>query len=201
MCKFARLHIGVLALQGDFERHIHQLKLIGTTATEIRLAIQLDNLDGLIIPGGESTTMDKLIDRFELRERLIQFGHHKPIWGTCAGMIMLSKSIENNISNVTPLGLIDIDVARTDYGRQVHSFEQTLSVSLNGVSVLMSATFIRAPRVVRVGDGVRVMAEYDQSPVLVAEGNHMASSFHSELENDTRLLEQFLKGVSERQVL
>ncbi len=188
-----QLQIGVLALQGDFERHEHQLSLVGAHPVQVRLPSELDQLDGLIIPGGESTTMNYLVDRYNLRNSLLAFGVVRPIWGTCAGMIMLAKNIEDNLSDVEPFGLIDIDVVRNGYGRQVFSFTDEVEATLNGSPITLNATFIRAPRVTRAGSGVTILAHYRNSPVLVAQGRVMASSFHSELENDTRVLEYFLK--------
>ena len=192
MTDYKDLSIGVLALQGDFERHQHQLFALGADVTLIRLAAELRQVDGLIIPGGESTTMDKLLDRFALREPLIDFGRKKPIWGTCAGMIMLSKKIDDNLSGVTPLGLMDIDVVRNGYGRQVFSFHTDLRAELNGGMTTLKADFIRAPRITRHGDKVNTIAVYRGDPVLVVERHLMASSFHTELEEDTTLLRYFL---------
>lgn len=192
MTDFSSINIGVLALQGDFERHANQLALLGAGVTEVRTAAQLSETDGLIIPGGESTTMDILLDRFDLRQPLIEYGQALPIWGTCAGMIMLAFQIEDNQAGVKPLGLMDIDVLRTGYGRQVHSFEEPLTVLLNGDEVKFKATFIRAPRVTRTGTKVETLATYEDSPVLVTEGHLMASSFHTELADDCTLLKFFL---------
>ncbi|RKX27923.1 MAG: pyridoxal 5'-phosphate synthase glutaminase subunit PdxT [Candidatus Zixiibacteriota bacterium] len=192
MADYSKLKVGVLALQGDFKRHTHQLGQLGSRTLEVRTASHLEEIDGLIIPGGESTTMDILIDRFRLRQPLIEFCQIKPVWGTCAGMIMLAKNIEDNQANVSPLGLMDIDVVRTGYGRQVHSFEQLLMTKLNGEDITLRATFIRAPMITRVGKSVQILIEYNGSPVLVSEGLIMASSFHTELDNDTTLLEFFM---------
>ncbi len=186
--------VGVLALQGDFDRHKHQLGLLGAEALDVRSKSQLDAIDGLIIPGGESTTMDKLMDRFALRQPLREFCESKPVWGTCAGMIMLAKHIEDNQAGVTPLGLLDIDVVRNGYGRQVFSFEEDIKATLGEHDVNLHATFIRAPRVTRCGERVRRLAEYRESPVLIAQQNIMACSFHTELDDDTTLLAHFLKN-------
>ena len=193
MHRFSELNIGVLALQGDFERHLHQLGLVGAKAREVKLPADFEGLDGLIIPGGESTTMHKMIECFDLRPSLMEFGRLRPVWGTCAGMIMLSKRIEDNQAGVVPLGLIDIDVVRTGYGRQVYSFDEPLEASLKGHRVTLQATFIRAPRITRVGAEVGTLAEYAGEPVLVCEGGTLASSFHTELDDDTTLLSFFLK--------
>lgn len=190
--RYTDLHVGVLAVQGDFERHQHQLFSLGADVTLVRLPVELEKIDGLIIPGGESTTMDALLDRFGLRQPLLDFGRGRPIWGTCAGMIMLSKSIVDNKARVKPLGLMDIDVVRTGYGRQVFSFQAAVTAHLDNRTADLRATFIRAPKIVRMGENVRSIGVYQEDPVLVAERNFLASSFHTELDEDTTLLEYFL---------
>lgn len=192
MTGFASIKVGVLALQGDFERHARQLSLLGAGITEVRTAAHLGQADGLIIPGGESTTMDILIDRFDLRQALTKFGQTRPIWGTCAGLIMLARQIEDNQAGVKPLGLMDIDVVRTGYGRQIHSFDESLTARLSNDEVELQAAFIRAPRISRTGEKVEILSRFEDDPVLVAEGNHMASSFHTELDDDCTLLKFFL---------
>ncbi len=193
MDKYTHLNIGVLALQGDFERHQHSLFNLGADVTLVRLPVDLERIDALIMPGGESTTMDKLIDTFNLREPLLEFGRSKPVWGTCAGMIMLSGKINDNLAGVKPLGLIDIDVIRNGYGRQVFSFEETIEARLQGIPTLLKVSFIRAPIIKRIGEQVKTLAVFDNVPVLVEENRIMASSFHTELHEDTRLLEYFLR--------
>lgn len=189
----ANLTVGVLALQGDFERHRHQFDLLGVRSSEVRLPGHLNGLAGLVIPGGESTTMDKLLDRFELRGPLLDFAATRPVFGTCAGMVMLSKKVEDNQSKVTPLGLIDIDVVRNGYGRQLYSFQTELEADLGGEPVKLKGTFIRAPGITRIGKGVVTLAVYRGSPVLVCEGRVLAGSFHTELDDDTTLLEFFMQ--------
>ena len=191
MKDFSALTIGILALQGDFSRHEHQVRLLGAKAVEIRLPAQLQQLDALIIPGGESTTMNVLFDRFSLREPLAAFARSKPVYGTCAGMIMLAKQIDDNQAGVETLGLLDIDVLRNGYGRQIFSFEDELPVDFNNGVKTIKATFIRAPKITRVGAGVDVLAVYKDSPVLVRQGNILAGSFHTELDEDTTLLKYF----------
>ncbi len=193
MTTTAQKTIGVLALQGDYSRHLYQIGLIGDRGVEIRTPAQLDEIDGLIIPGGESTTMDILMDRFELRPALTEFAATKPVWGTCAGMIMLGKGIADNQAGVKPLGLMDIDVLRNGYGRQVFSFEETLEARLDDTTARLHAIFIRAPKIVRAGEGVETLATYREAPVLVRERNLMASSFHTELDDDTTLLSFFVR--------
>ena len=194
MNDFSKLTVGVLALQGDFEAHLRQIALVGARGVAIRLPHQLAEISALIIPGGESTTMNLLIDRFGLREPLLAFGHSKPMWGTCAGMIMLSKTIENNQSGVRPLGLIDISVRRNGYGRQVFSFEEPVQVRINEIETTVTAMFIRAPLIESYGQGVQLLAIYQGTPVLVRQNNVMASSFHTELDDDTTLLRLFLSN-------
>ncbi len=202
MTTYSGLQVGVLALQGDFQRHSYQLGLLGAKVIEVRLPAHLDKIDALIIPGGESTTMDTLVDRFGLREPLLAFGRSKPIWGTCAGMVMLAKHIEDNQSDVKTLGLLDIDVIRNGYGRQVFSFEEKLKADLGDGPVTLTAAFIRAPRVTRVGQTVNTLAVYRDSPALIFESNILASSFHTELDDDTTILKYFLnKFVGHRQPL
>jgi 5'-phosphate synthase pdxT subunit len=186
--------IGVLALQGDFERHQSQLTSLGIDHQEVKLPLDLGRIDGLIIPGGESTTMDLLIDRFDLRQPLREFGRKKPIYGTCAGMIMLAKGIENNISGISPLGLLDIDVLRNGYGRQVFSFEEDIPVSLSNGTSHVRACFIRAPRVTRYGEDITVLASFRDEPVMVLSGNILASSFHTELEEEPTILRFFIRS-------
>ena len=185
--------VGVLALQGDYEAHKKQLDSLGVKAVEVRLAGDLTNLDALIIPGGETTTMDKLINRFKLRQPLINFCQSKPVFGTCAGLIMLSKKIEDNQSGVEPLGLLDIDVLRNGYGRQVFSFEEEININLGNGKSQMAATFIRAPKITRIGKGVKVLGKFKNEPVLISQNKVLASSFHAELGPDTSLLRYFLE--------
>lgn len=191
----AKRTVGVLAVQGDYEAHEKQIKRVAARPVEIRLPKQLDEIDSLIIPGGESTTMNIMIDRFDLREPLKEFGRTKPIFGTCAGMIMLATRIENNISNVKPLGLLDIKVDRNGYGRQVHSSQEQITAELDGTPTVLTVAFIRAPRVLAAGPEVKVMATWRDDPVLVRCGNILAAAFHAELGDDTALLEYFLGHV------
>jgi len=193
MTAYSDIQVGVLALQGDFQRHIYQLGLLGAAAVEIRLPSDLEQLDALIIPGGESTTMSNLIDRFGLQQSLLEFGQNKPIWGTCAGMVILAKHVEDNQAEIRTLGLLDIDVVRNGYGRQIFSFQENIMADLWGGPVALTATFIRAPRVTRIGTEVDVLAVYRDSPTLVSQKNILAGSFHTELDDNTTLLEYFLR--------
>jgi 5'-phosphate synthase pdxT subunit len=183
--------IGVLALQGDFEKHLHAFETLGAEAREVRTAEELAGLSGLIIPGGESTTLTKLLLP-ELRESLMEFCGTHPVWGTCAGMIMLSKDASD--PRVKPFGFMDIEIIRNGYGRQVHSFEAELRVSdvMEHPENSFHGVFIRAPRITRMGDRVQPLVWLGEDPVCVRQGNFMASSFHPELTNDLRLQRYFL---------
>ena len=185
------LEVGVLAIQGDFAEHIAVLGELGVTAREIRLPEQLHSLDGLIIPGGESTTLSRLMTIYNLRDPIAEMaaqGH--AIWGTCAGMIMLSQEITEQ--DPVPLGIMDIGVQRNAFGRQVDSFEQALNVDGIGEDPY-HAIFIRAPVIIRVGPAVRVLSKLeDQRPVAVQQGNLIATSFHPELTRDYRFHSYFL---------
>ena len=185
------MEVGVLAIQGDFAEHIAVLGKLGVTAREIRLPEQLDSLGGLIIPGGESTTLSRLMTIYNLREPIAQMavqGH--AVWGTCAGMIMLSREITEQ--DPVPLDVMDIGVQRNAFGRQVDSFEQDLNVNALG-GAPYHAIFIRAPVIIRVGQGVKVLSALeDKRPVAVQQGNLMATSFHPELTNDYRFHCYFL---------
>tara|TARA_B100001765_G_scaffold163704_1_gene107361 strand:- start:3640 stop:4224 length:585 start_codon:yes stop_codon:yes gene_type:complete len=185
------LEVGVLAIQGDFAEHIAVLGKLGVTAREIRLPEQLDSLDGLIIPGGESTTLSRLMTIYNLREPIAQMAvQGLAVWGTCAGMIMLSREITEQ--DPVPLDVMDIGVQRNAFGRQVDSFEQDLNVNALG-GAPYHAIFIRAPVIIRVGQGVKVLSALeDERPVAVQQGNLMATSFHPELTNDYRFHSYFL---------
>jgi 5'-phosphate synthase pdxT subunit len=179
------MKIGVLALQGAFAEHVAALRAIGVEAVEVRLPEQLDELDGLIIPGGESTTMRRLIARWNMREPILALAERgAPIFGTCAGMIVLAKEIEGGEEPVLPL--LDVTVQRNAFGRQLDSFEAELPVPLLG-DTPVHAVFIRAPIIDRVGPGVDVIAKLDDGRVVaVRERNIIATSFHPELAGETR---------------
>ena len=185
------MEVGVLAIQGDFAEHISVLGKLGVQAREIRLPAHLDSLDGLIIPGGESTTLSRLMSNYDLREPITKMAMQGvAIWGTCAGMIMLSQEITEQ--DPVPLGIMDIGVQRNAFGRQVDSFEQTLKINVLGADPY-HAIFIRAPVIIRVGQGVEVLSSLeDRRPVAVQQGNLLATSFHPELTTDYRFHEYFL---------
>ena len=189
------MEVGVLAVQGDFAEHIAILKRLGVEAREVRLPHQLDTVEGLIIPGGESTTLSRLMTLYDLREPVAAMAARgMALWGTCAGMIMMAREITEE--DPVPLGIMDIGVHRNAYGRQVDSFEQDLPVPCFG-GITFHGVFIRAPMINRVGEGVEVLASLpDGEPVAVQQGNMMATSFHPELTNDLRFHSHFLNLVS-----
>lgn len=181
--------VGVLALQGDFEAHARAIERAGGRAVEVRTADQLNGVDGLVIPGGESTTMLKLLDREGLLEPLREFGRSKPIFGTCAGAILLAREVSRPVQ--PSLGLMDLAVERNAYGRQVDS--RVARIAANEGE--MEAVFIRAPIIRRVGPSARVLARYQGDPVWVEEGRHMVTTFHPELTPDSRVHELFLNKL------
>ena len=188
------MKIGVLALQGDFAEHIIMLQSLGVETAEVRLPQHLNGLDGLIIPGGESTTIGKLAVAYNLMEPLKTFGQRHAIWGTCAGAIFLSK----DVSRDQPLlGLMDITVARNAFGRQVDSFEADLDIpelkKATGTKDMYHAVFIRAPIIKSVHGGGKTLASLPDGRIVAARQGHLlATSFHPELTGDTRFHEYFL---------
>ena len=186
--------IGVLALQGDVREHIEAVCKAGGHAISVRTREELEAVDGLIIPGGESTTVGKLLERFGLMPVVRGMpADNKPIFGTCTGMILLASDIEG--SSQPRIGVMDILVRRNAFGRQVDSFEADLPVhGIDGLPV--RAVFIRAPFVSEVRPGVEVLAEFQGHPVMVREGNCLAASFHPELTDDTRIHQYFLPLVT-----
>lgn len=191
--------IGVLALQGAFARHVEALERCGgVDALEVRKASQLDELDALIIPGGESTTMLKLIDAFELGEPLAKLlDDGLPVFGTCAGMILLASEVSDGQPDQVCFGAIDIGVRRNGYGRQIDSFEAEVSVEASEgfEGGPMTGVFIRAPVVERVGEAVEVLAVVNGDPVLCRQGLALVSSFHPELTGDDRLHRLFIESL------
>ncbi len=204
--EFADLKIGVLALQGAFLEHINMLRRLGAQAVEVRLPQDLEALDGLIIPGGESTTIGKLAAQYNLIEPLRRFIENKQtVWGTCAGMIFLAKDIGQTGSggHVVPvrLGVMDITVDRNAFGRQVDSFEADLTPAftgpvLTGNDAPFRAVFIRAPLIEKVGDNVQVLARLDDGRIVAARQEHLlVTAFHPELSDDVRFHHYFLKLI------
>jgi pyridoxal 5'-phosphate synthase pdxT subunit len=190
---------GVLALQGGFREHCRALRDVGLDAVEVRVPGDLDGVDGLVIPGGESTTMSKLMAAYGLEEPILDL-HRRggAIFGTCAGMIVLAATAVDGRPDQRYLGLIDIDVRRNAYGRQVSSFEAP--VRIQGEDLPMHGVFIRAPRIERVGDDVEAVATLDGVPVAARQGSVMVAAFHPELTTDRRLHARFASLVMRRGV-
>ena len=189
-----KMRIGVLALQGAFREHRLAFERLGAEVVEVRLPRHLDGLAGVVIPGGESTTMVKLMRAYELDAALVEF--HRAggwLWGTCAGAIVLARDIAG-FPNQPRLGLLDMQVARNDYGRQVASFEADLDVQ--GLDGPFHAVFIRAPRILEVGVGIDVVARYDDDPVAGRGERLFATVFHPELSRDDRVHGLFLDEVA-----
>jgi pyridoxal 5'-phosphate synthase pdxT subunit len=189
--------IGILALQGDFEAHGKAVERAGAEAVYVRTAADLESIDGLIIPGGESTTMLKLLHMENLLEPLAEFGRKKPIFGTCAGAILLANRVSN--PSQESLGLVDLAIERNGYGRQIDS--RVVSIDADPTfgkrtrPGSLEAVFIRAPIIREVGPTAQVLAEYEGDPVLVEAGRHLISTFHPELTGDSRVHELFLSKL------
>jgi 5'-phosphate synthase pdxT subunit len=178
------VRVGVLAVQGNFREHAAMLRRLGADVVEVRKPEELEGLDGLVVPGGESTAIARLIEVYGLEGAIRDF--ERPVLGTCAGLIMLDRE---------HLGLVDLTVQRNAYGRQVASFETDLDLAGDGEP--LRGVFIRAPRVEAVGPEVEILAEHEGEPVLVRQGRFLAATFHPELTDDTRVHELFLAAVRE----
>ncbi|MCL4096704.1 Pyridoxal 5'-phosphate synthase subunit PdxT [Bacillus altitudinis] len=186
------LTIGVLGLQGAVREHIHSIEACGAAGKIIKRVEELEIVDGLIIPGGESTTMRRLMDTYQFIEPIKAFAAQgKPIFGTCAGLIMLAKHIEDRED--AHLGLLNVSVARNSFGRQVDSFEA--DVEVKGLDAPFTGVFIRAPHIISADESVEVMAEYDGRIVMAKENNILGCSFHPELTDDHRLTQLFVEMV------
>lgn len=188
------LVVGVLALQGAFSRHQDALTELGVATRQVRTPQDLEAVNALVMPGGESTTMSQLLESSEIFEPLAKrVEEGMAVFGTCAGMILLAKKIIDGRDDQTPFGAIDIEVQRNAYGRQVDSFEADIDV--DSLESPFHAVFIRAPRIASLGSQVKVLAYCGEDVVLAQQNNILVASFHPELTNDIRLHEVFLKGV------
>ncbi len=191
--------VGVLALQGDFEVHGRVFARLGVSVRPVRRPHELAGCTALVIPGGESTTLARLIDRGGLRQPLHDFASTHPVMGTCAGLIMLARQLApepGGNHGVVPLGLLDCTVQRNGYGRQIDSFSEALALStLNGSAVPFRGVFIRAPRILSVGSAVEVIASRGDEPVAVRQGYLLGLAFHPELAHDDRVHAAFLSMV------
>ena len=192
--KKSAIKIGVLALQGAFERHQKVFQQLGVEAAQVRMPADLAKVDALVMPGGESTTISQLLESSELFEPVsLRIKQGLPVFGTCAGMILLAKSIIDGRDDQLSFEAIDIDVQRNAYGRQIDSFEA--EIKIDSLDSSFHAVFIRAPRIVSLGSGVTPLAYCGDDVVLARQENILVASFHPELANDVRLHELFLKGV------
>ncbi len=192
--------IGLLALQGDFERHRQALSALGAPCRLVRSPAELAGCAGLVLPGGESTTMTRLLDLSELRGPVREFAGRRPVLGTCAGLILLASRLVDEAPGhgVAPLGLLDCAVLRNGYGRQIDSFEQDVVLTpLDGSPAPFPAVFIRAPRIVATGPGCEIVARYGDEPVGVRQGRLLGLAFHPELVGDRRVHAAFLALCAE----
>lgn len=189
--------VGILALQGDFEAHSRALERAGAEPVLVRTAEDLKHVDGLIIPGGESTTMLKLLDFMDLKAPLAEFAAEKPVFGTCAGAILLAREVRNPPQD--SLGLVDLTVERNAYGRQIDSriarIHPNKDFEKRAGAGDLEAVFIRAPIIRRTGPGVAVLGQYEGDPVLVEEGRNLVATFHPELTQDLRVHRLFLSKL------
>lgn len=189
--------VGILALQGDFEAHAKAIDRAGAEPVLVRTAEELKSVDGLVIPGGESTTMLKLLNFMNLKEPLLQFAREKPIFGTCAGAILLAREVQNPAQE--SFGVLDLTVERNAYGRQIDSrvanIQPDADFQKRAGAGDVEAVFIRAPIIRRAGPDVRVLAQYEGDPVLVEQGRHLVATFHPELTQDSRVHKLFLSKL------
>lgn len=187
------MKIGVLGVQGDVREHVEALHKLGVETLIVKLPEQLDMVDGLILPGGESTTMIRILKEMDMDEKLVErINNGLPVFATCAGVILLAKRINNYKQE--KLGVLDVTVERNAYGRQVESFETFIEIPAIGKDPFR-AIFIRAPKIVETGKSVEILAYHEDDPVLVKEGKILASTFHPELTDDLRLHRYFLEMV------
>ena len=175
------MRIGVLALQGNYEMHCQVLERIGIEPVSVRYPHQLDILEGLVIPGGESTTMSKLMNRMGFYKPLKSFANDYPVLGTCAGLILMSEKVVD--TELEPLGLLDVQVERNGYGRQINSNTIDIEFELNNTDYTIPGSFIRAPKIISYGSSIKVLAISDETPIIVKNNKHLGISFHPELDN------------------
>ncbi len=187
------LIIGVLALQGAFQKHIDMIQQLGHVAKEVKKPIDLLNCDGLIIPGGESTTMMHQIDYIQLKEPLIEFADKKPVFGTCAGLILMSSEILRD--TMKPFHLLNVSVERNAFGRQAESFSTDIELQKERKIKTLPALFIRAPRIRSVGENVQVLGTFKDEPVLVQQGKYLGATFHPELTQNTYVHSHFINMI------
>ena len=188
--------IGVLALQGNFVMHQDMLAKLDVPSILVKYPYELDKCDGLIIPGGESSTMSKLIDSHGFRLPLVEYSKYNPIFGTCAGMILLSST--KNTRKFNPLNIMDFSISRNAWGRQVDSFTKEIYLD-SPIEVSFLATFIRAPKVKTISDSINVLSKFNKEIVLLTDGLHLASAFHPEFGTNTEIHNHFINLVNENE--
>lgn len=187
----AVMTVGVLALQGGFAKHIQMLKVLGVNVIEVRKPADLARCDGLIIPGGESTTMMYHIGVLDFFQPLLNFAKKHPVFGTCAGLILLSRKVDNDL--MRPLCILDIVIERNAFGRQIESHRTQVKLNLGkGYPLASEGFFIRAPRITQLSEDVHVLAHCNNEPVLIQQGHHLGATFHPELTDDTSIHSYFL---------
>ena len=193
--------VGLLTLQGDYEKHRQAFGALGRDTLGVRRPGELDQVSCLVIPGGESTTLTRLVDRVGLRDPLREFAAEHPVMGTCAGLIMMARQLDGEARSdygVEPLGLLDCSVIRNGYGRQIDSFTATVDIGgMDGSTEPFPAVFIRAPRIVSVGPEIEVLARYQGEPVIIRRGPLLGMAFHPELTPDLRIHRAFLDMLPE----
>ena len=186
--------VGVLAIQGDYARHVTVIQRLGFSSLLVRTAAELDQCDGLIVPGGESTTLTIVMQKHGLWEPVRQFGKTNYIFGTCAGLIIMATHVVNHLFD--PLGLIDLTIERNAYGRQKESFIDEVTVTLNGREHTLPGFFIRAPKILRTGDPISVLGRHHNEIVLVENEHILAAAFHPELSDDLSIHDYFIQKIN-----
>lgn len=184
--------IGILALQGDFEKHEQMIAALGPDTLRVRVKSQLSKCDGLIIPGGESTTLIKLMKKHDMWDAIIEYAKYNAVYGTCAGCILAARKVVGVQQD--SLNLIDIAVQRNAYGRQVDSFIDDVKIQLNGATASLEGVFIRAPKILSIGERVTPLAWHGDDVVLAEQGHILVGTFHPELTDDLRIHEYFIKN-------
>ena len=192
------MNIGVLALQGAFQKHIDVLKKLNISTTNVRYATDFKKIDALIIPGGESSTLSKLIISQKLLNPMTDFIKNKPVFGTCAGLILLSTNIENNNDKVISFKTLDIKIKRNGWGRQIDSFKSSIDIKLNRSNKFpYDAIFIRAPKIIACNGSTKILSSIYDSPIMVRNKNILGTTFHPELTDDIKIHKYFLGMIKE----
>ena len=175
------IKVGVLELQGDFALHHRLLKDMGVDSSSVKKSSDLDRVDGIIIPGGESTTMSLLIDNFNMHDALVDFGTVNPVMGTCAGLIIMASNVDDE--RINPLGLVDLTVERNAYGRQIQSVSESVQFNFSKIDKrILPTTFIRAPKITNISGDFKIIGTYKDSPIAILSGHHLCLTFHPELD-------------------